>query len=83
MDFGPPGSSVHGIHQARMLEWVAIPGLPDPGIKPKSLTLQADSLPSEPLGKPQHITVIYTIKHTPYHSLKNIKINVLIRFLML
>ena len=83
MDFGPPGSSVHGIHQARMLEWVAIPGLPDPGIKPKSLTLQADSLPSEPLGKPQHITVIYTIKHTPYHALKNIKINVLIRFLML
>ena len=83
MDFGPPGFSVHGIHQARMLEWVAIPGLPDPGIKPKSLNLQADSLPSELLGKPQHITVIYTIKHTPYHALKNIKINVLILFLML
>ena len=83
MDCSPPGSSVHGIHQARMLEWVAIPGLPDPGIKPKSLTLQADSLPSEPLGKSQHITVIYTIKHTPYRALKNIKINVLILFLML
>ena len=24
MDHGPPGSSVHGIHQARILEWVAI-----------------------------------------------------------
>ena len=24
MDCGPPGSSVHGILQARMLEWVAI-----------------------------------------------------------
>ena len=24
MDFGPPGSSVHGILQARILEWVAI-----------------------------------------------------------
>ena len=24
MDFSPPGSSVHGIFQARMLEWVAI-----------------------------------------------------------
>ena len=24
MDCGPPGSSVHGIHQARILEWVAI-----------------------------------------------------------
>ena len=27
--------------------------LPDPGIKPRSSTLQADSLPSEPTGKPQ------------------------------
>ena len=25
MDFSPPGSSVHGILQARVLEWVAIP----------------------------------------------------------
>ena len=25
MDFSPPGSSVHGILQARILEWVAIP----------------------------------------------------------
>ena len=25
MDYSPPGSSVHGILQARMLEWVAIP----------------------------------------------------------
>jgi len=25
--------------------------LPDPGIKPRSLTLEADSLPSEPPGK--------------------------------
>ena len=25
MDFGPPGSSVHGILQERMLEWVATP----------------------------------------------------------
>jgi len=24
MDCGPPGSSVHGISQARILEWVAI-----------------------------------------------------------
>ena len=27
--------------------------LPNPRIKPKSLALQADSLPSEPQGKPQ------------------------------
>ena len=49
MDYSPPGSSVHGILQARVLEWVASPpgDLPDPEIKPKSLALQADSLPTE------------------------------------
>ena len=25
MDYSPPGSSVHGISQTRILEWVAIP----------------------------------------------------------
>ena len=38
----PPGSSVHGISQARILEWVAFPppgDLPDPGIKPMSPAL--------------------------------------------
>ena len=53
MDCSPPGSSVHGISQARKLEWVAIPSpgdLPDPGIEPGSPALQADSLPSEPPG---------------------------------
>ena len=55
MDCSLPGSSVHGILQARILEWVAIPfsgDLSDPAIKPRSPTLQADSLPSEPPGKP-------------------------------
>ena len=45
-----PGSSVHGILQARTLEGAAIPfsrDLPDPGIEAESLTVQADSLPSE------------------------------------
>ena len=49
-----PGFSVHGIFQARVLEWVAIssPGdLPNPGIEPGSPALQADALPSEPPGK--------------------------------
>ena len=48
-DCSPPGSSVRGILQARILEWVAIssPGdLPNPGIEPGSPTLQADSIPS-------------------------------------
>ena len=40
MDCGSPGSSVHGILQSRILEWVAIPSpgaLPDSGIEPLSL----------------------------------------------
>ena len=54
MDCNPPGSSVHGILQARILEWVAISffrDLPNPGIEPRSPTLQADALTSEPPGK--------------------------------
>ena len=38
----PPGSSVHGIFQARILEWVAISfsrDLPDPGTEPGSPVL--------------------------------------------
>ena len=57
MDCSSLGSSVHGILQARILEWVAIcsPGdLPDPGINPGSPALQADSLPTELRGKLKH-----------------------------
>ena len=44
MDCSPPGSSVHGIFQARM--WSGLPGpppgnLPNTGIKPKSLVSPA------------------------------------------
>ena len=44
--------TVHEILQARILEWVATsPGdFPNPGIEPRSLTLQAHSLPAEPQG---------------------------------
>ena len=54
MGYSLPGSSVHGILQARILEWVAISSpedLPDPRIEPGSPALQADALLSEPLGK--------------------------------
>ena len=54
MDYSPPGSSVHGILQARILEWVALPSwgdLPDSGIESWSPALQADSLSPEPPGK--------------------------------
>ena len=52
MDCSPPGSSLHGILQARILERVAISfsrGSSQPRIKPGSPALQADSLLSEPL----------------------------------
>ena len=54
MDSSPPGSSVHGIPQARILEWVAISysgDLPDPGIKPTSPSLADGFFTSKPLGK--------------------------------
>ena len=40
MNHSPPGSFVHGIFQARILEWLPFPppvDLPDSGIKPPSL----------------------------------------------
>ena len=41
-DSRTPGSSLHGIFQARVLEWVAIPSpghLPNPEIEPESSAL--------------------------------------------
>ena len=58
MDCSLPGFSVHGILQARILEWVAFlpPGeLPNPGIEPASLTspaLAGGFFTTEPPGKP-------------------------------
>ena len=57
MDCSPPGSSIHGILQVRILEWNSNPlpsprDLPDPGIEPGSLALQADTLPFEPPENP-------------------------------
>ena len=57
MHQSPPGSSVHGIVQERILEWVTMPStgdLPDPEIEPSSLRLlrwQVGSLPTAPPGK--------------------------------
>ena len=53
MDCSLPGY-IHGIFQARILEWVAISfsrGSSDPGIKPRSPALQADSLLTELDGR--------------------------------
>ena len=54
MDCSPPGSSVQGISQARILEWVAISfsrgSAPSQGLSPHLLHWQADSLQLSHLG---------------------------------
>ena len=55
VDCSPPGSSVHGISQARIQEWVAISfsrDLPDPGIELVSPTLAGRFFTTELPGKP-------------------------------
>ena len=55
MDCSLPGSSVHGIFQARILEGVPFPSrgdLPDPGIESRLLHGQAGSLPLSQQGSP-------------------------------
>ena len=64
-----PGSSVHGISQARTLEWAALPlgDLPGPGIEPESLASPARAarfFTTEPPGGP-----LGTLKHL--HSLSH------------
>ena len=69
MDYSPSGSSVHGILQAEILVWVAFLSagdFPNPGIKPSSPALQADSLLSEPPEKlPSPMSVSF--KRKTYH----------------
>ena len=54
MDGTLPGSSVQGISQTELLEWVAIPfpgDLPDPKIEPMSPALAGEFFTTEPPGK--------------------------------
>ena len=72
-DCSPPGSSVHAVLLARLLEWLAIPfsrGLPNPGIKPEFPALQADSLLSVPPRKHDSKTIGTQTKKS---SIGNIK----------
>ena len=69
MDCNSPGSSVHGILQERLMEWVYhsfFQGIfPTPGIEPGSPTLQADSTVwamREDLFRPIEQDVIFSIK---------------------
>ena len=60
MDYSPPGISVHGISEARILEWVVISfsrGSFWPRDWPRPSSLQADSLHLETPGKPIFLQV--------------------------
>ena len=75
MDCRSAGSSVHGILQMRILEWVAMPS--SRGLNPCLLHWQVGSLPLVPFGKPNiplcvcvyshiHLYIyIHTHTHTP------------------
>ena len=61
LDHRLPGSSVHGILQARILEWVAISfprgSSSNPAVEPSSPALQADSLSLCHAGSPNYINI--------------------------
>ena len=60
MDYSPPGSSVHGILRQEYcsgLPFLTPGNLPNPGIKPRSPELQAESFTTEPSGKPSYIKI--------------------------
>ena len=69
IDCSLPGSSVHGILQATILEWVANP-FSRGSSQPRSLAFQANSLLSEPPRKPnkdsRSLLVIYFIYSNVY-----------------
>ena len=67
MDCSPPGSSVHGISEARILEWVAISffrGSSKPDIKTISPALAGGFFITEPLEK--HIFPITVFRETGF-----------------
>ena len=71
MDCNPPGSSVHGICQARILEWVAI-SFSRGSSRPKDRThvscvspaLPVDPLPLSPQGSPSVTVIGKVLQHT-------------------
>ena len=76
MDYSLPGSSVHGILQARIQEWVAIAfskGSSWPGMKPRFPALHADPL----LHMTHHSTLRFcTPKNWKFNSSKHMFMHV-------
>ena len=51
LDYTQPGSSVHGIFQARKLKFPSPEDLPEPGTEPESPALVGGFFTNEPPGK--------------------------------
>ena len=69
VDCSLPGSSVHGILQARILEWVAISfsrGFSQP--RDRTRALGADALTSEPPGKPFRFVGLSKPVHSKHYN---------------
>ena len=73
LDCSPPGSSLHGILQARILDLgchaflhgILLTQGSSPRLSPASPAFQANSLSCESLGKPQCVDVLHLIIHLP------------------
>ena len=77
MDCSLPGSSVHGILQERYWSGLPFPPPgepPDQGIKLGSLALHADSLPSEPPGKPIYMNICIHFRIKSYYTHTHMKV---------
>ena len=70
MDYSPPGSSVHGISQARILSGLPFRSpedLPDPGIEPAHLAspaLAGGFFATVPPGKPLEISYMLYFRNS-------------------
>ena len=76
-DCSLPSFSIHGILQARILEWVAIPsfrGSFQPRDQTQVSASQADSLLSEPPGKPSFFIWTGVKKKSELHLVTDIKL---------
>ena len=85
MDCSLPGYSVHGISQARILEWVAISffrASSQPRDQTRSPTLWADALPSEPQGKPISKVIIYYYSYLKLCSVFHIVYTLILFFIV-
>ena len=81
-DCNPPGSFVHGEYPGKKMSGLPCPppgNLPNLEIELRSPTLQADSLPSEPPGKPHYLEFKFNLREwkflLPFPPLKKVALN--------